>query len=71
MNHTTTAIWKAIMFLQDWDKFLTASFNSTCMSSLINYIMHAQSVGSDSFHHPLDSRAENAKARKNPAAWIC
>ena len=64
MNHTVIGIWKAIKFLQGWDVFLIATFNFTYSMQLITEGIEVENICSDSFHHALDNRTENAKKTK-------
>lgn len=65
MNHTVIGIWKAIKFLQGWDGFLIATFNFTYSMQLITEGIEVENICSDSFHHALDNRTENAKKNQN------
>lgn len=68
MNHTVIGIQKAIKFLQGWYGFLITTFNFTYSMQLITERIEVETICSDSFHHALDNRTENAKTKQDKSA---
>lgn len=68
MNHTVIGIQKAIKFLQGWDGFLITTFNFTYSTQLITEVIEVETICSDSFHHALDNRTENAQTEQDKCA---